>query len=381
MIIKPYDTVYMPENMGELSTAWHNLQTLVPGGIQRDGANIPDVLCPIVQAGFKPDFAAEISDCPADLVSELGENPITGWKVLLADLRTRNLGVIPLHVAKEGYCAHQNKALFESGVKAAEKVVGNKGFEVAVVGTLGAYSQFILSLALKDQASFEASKGDVWQTFYNIVSSHNALVASADMLSAVRTVCMNTVNMALADSSANGTQASIKHTKNSGELITPEHFAANLKQWLLERDTLKATLKALQAFPMSKDQFRAFAAGLFTNEKSDCLSTTSFNRVENMVPRFEGGRGDIGKGNKGQCAYDALNAITEEFSHGESLGQSRGKGAVRAEKRFANANFGRGNDWKREALRVMSTEDTLTATIKRGQVLYDDKVKAMAVSN
>jgi hypothetical protein len=132
---------------------------------------------------------------------------------------------------------------------------------------------------------------------------------------------------------------------------------------------------------MSKDKFRAFAAGLFTNEKSMELSTTSYNRIEAMLPRFEGGRGNVGMGNRGESAYDALNAITEEFSHGESLGRTTGKDPVTKEKRFANANFGRGNDWKREALRVLSKEESLVATIKRGEILYTDKVKAMAASN
>ena len=144
-----YDWIYVPAQ-GEFNSTWHGLETQVDGGIQLDGSNIPRVFCPIIQTGFKPDFAAEISNVPAELAQYLGDNPLTDWKVILADLRTNEHGIIPVHVAKHGYTVHDNRRIFDAMVKAVLKVLGEQ-FEIATVGTLGAYSQFMVSIALKGE--------------------------------------------------------------------------------------------------------------------------------------------------------------------------------------------------------------------------------------
>jgi hypothetical protein len=379
LIIKPFDVYYFPADMAELSKSWHNLHTLANGKIQRDGGNVTDALCPIIQAGVKPDWDSPLCDVPSEMAAEIGESPLKDFKILMADLRSRGLGVLPLHVPGGTYSVHQNKLCFDLHIASADKVLGPNGYEIAVVGTLGAYSQFVVSLAIKGKdLDFD---GDKWLLYYTLNTSHNSLISSSRFLSTNRPQCWNQLNIAINEADANGRRTVDKHTKNSLEGMTIDRFAADFQSWLNERDSLETTLKALRAYPMTKDQFRSFASGLFTNDKSLELSTTSFNRVEAMVPRFEGGRGNVGMGNHGKTAYDAINAVTEEFTHGESLGRTTGKDPVTQEKRFANANYGRGNDWKQEALRVLRSEDSLLATMKRGEILYCDKVKAMATSN
>ena len=73
--------------------------------------------------------------------------------------------------------------------------------------------------------------------------------------------------------------------------------------------------------------------------------------------------------------YDALNAFTEFFTSGDGTGSDK----VTRAKRVATANFGRANDWKQEAIRVASSEEIMTATVKRGAMLYADKVKSMEI--
>ena len=252
------DTVYTPQ--GEYEKTWTGLETVCDGRIEPDGSNIPLVFCPIVQCGFKPDFEAEISDVPEDLRGELD---LSEWKLLLADGRKGKSGKVhPLHIPKKGYQIHQNRVLFDTLIKSIEIVLGNSatltGFELATVGTLGAYTQFFVSIALKGSNTFTLGEGELHTVFYNLISSHNGLVSSSRMISIVRMVCMNTVQMSLEDSESAGTNARIPHTKNSLELITPAVFAKDLTLWLDQKANYQKTLFALRAEKMTLDEFRAF---------------------------------------------------------------------------------------------------------------------------
>lgn len=301
------------------------------------------------------------------------EFSLEDYKLLVADLTDKTnpatgkpFGFVPLHVPKKGYAIHQNKALFDSAVKAAEDVVGKNGFVIASVGTLGAYSQFFLSISISGNESFHIAGNDRHDLFFNLNSSHNGLIASHCMLSTVRIVCMNTVQMSISEAGERGTKAAIRHSKNSEALITSETFARNLSAWIKQAEAHKAFLEAARAVPMSLDGFRSFAAGVFTNEKSDALSTRSKNRIDELEILFVKGRG-----NKGESLYDAVNAFTEYFTH-----NGVGSENVAKNKRVASANFGRGNDWKLQAILSASNEDTLKTTMERGAVLYEDKLKA-----
>ncbi len=371
LIVKPYDMVYCPE-LGEYNSTWHGLETKCQGGIALDGSNIQRALRPIVQSGLKPDFSADVCTLSAEDAADLGGDCLKEFKLILADLRQDGHGAMPLHVPKKGYVIHQNLDLFNSAIAGLRKVVGDTGFEIATVGTLGAYSQFFISVALKGMDKDEVKPGDVHASFLNFISSHNSLTASARLMSSIRAVCMNTVQASLADADNTGYKSVIKHTLNSGEHISADAVETDVKNWLKTKERHLAIMRHAASVKMTVDSFRAFAAGVFTNEGSDDLSTQSFNRVEAMTPIFQHGRG-----NSGVSLYDGLNAFTEFFTSGGGVGGSN----VRLSKRIASANFGRGNEWKLEAIRVASSEETLTETMARGERFYADKAKEMVGAN
>jgi len=374
LIIPPYDTVYTPE--GELASTWHGKETVVAGEILADGSNTPRVFCPVVSAGFKVDFESQLTDMPAELAKEIGENPISDWKVLLADLRASCMRtgesseprVIPIHVAKGGYVIHQNRVLFNALVQAASKVVGEGNFKIATIGTLGAYSQFFISIQVKGQETFTVNGNDIHSQYFNLISSHNGLVASATMLSIIRMVCMNTVQLALAQAETEGTISKMKHTKNSLDLITPEAFELNLRMWTAQGEMLKAAFEDFSKRSMNLDGFRSFATGIFTNDGSDTLSTTSLNRITEMEVLFA-----RGKGNKGETLFDGINAFTEYFTSGDGVGRKS-----EVNKRIASASFGRGNQWKQEVLRIACNKEELEVCMRRGERFYADKLKTEA---
>ena len=366
------DTIYCPET-GIFSGTWHNEHENVIGRIAMDGSNIPNVFAPIVESNFKleTDFGPLSAAVGED--GEKPENPLENWKMVLADLRGINKGVIPLHVPKKDYQIHQNKSLFDSMVKAATQVLGN-GFEIATVGTLGGYGNFFMSIAIKGEfEGWTVGEKDAWKSFFNLVSSHNGQVASQTLLSLIRIVCMNTVQASIADAANSGQNAKIKHTANSVALITPQVFEANLRRWVTERAQTIKTLEMLKGEKMSLDGFRSFAAGVHSNQSTDILSTNAFNRIGQLTELFT-----RGKGNSGETRYDALNAFTEFYTSGNGVGNPAN---VKTSKRLASASFGQGNTWKQTALSILGDSQEFDKVTSRGAILYGDKLKEMATAN
>lgn len=380
-MIEKEDTVYVPSDAIWRET-WHGLQTQVEGKIQLEGGNIPDVFHPIGQCGMKPDLelTGEFA-ITGDNAIEM-EKSMKNWKLIYADLRTnpKSNSIVPLHVPKEGYLIHQNRTLFDAMVKSAEKVLGADGFEIVTVGTLGGFSQFFVSIAIKGKDSFDMGKlangeTDIWKQFFNLNSSHNGLIASNRMLSTIRIVCMNTVQASISDAENGGTIQSIKHTKSSGELITEATFARDLEQWLTYSTKFQEALARLKSETLTLDQFRFFASGVFTLEDgngkvlSDKLSTNSYNRIDDLTALFQ-----RGQGNAGQSKYDAINAFTEYFTSGAGTGNPD---KVKLSKRIASANFGRANQWKLQALDMLLDEKAFKSTLKRGKTLLNEKIAVM----
>lgn len=356
MIIEGIDSVLTPDSIQWRET-WHHKNECVKGKIALDGSNVETCFNPIVSIPMNPQFPAEF------VIDEETQKEINGWQVICSDCRKGKSGKIhPLHVPRSSYAIHDNRLLFDCMVSAAKEVLGENDFEIVTVGTLGGYSQFFMSIAIKGQDSFTIGSNDIWNKFFNLISSHNGLVASSMMLSMIRIVCMNTVMSSIRDSENSGTNQRIEHSKNSLKLVTPETFEANLKQWIADSDSYRVTLENLKTQSMNLDGFRSFSAGVFTEEKSDKVSTTTFNRIVELESLFV-----RGKGNNGVSRYDALNAFTEYFTSGNGAGkQSRAK-------KLARANFGRGNDWKNEAFRILSDETEFTEASRRGERLLHDR--------
>jgi hypothetical protein len=370
LIEEGIDTVYTPQGT-EFEDTWHGLQTALQGGIQTTGDNAPEVFCPIVECGVKADFEGVIVSTEG--IESEAQDELKNWKLILADCRKGISGkVIPLHVPKKGYRIHQNKALFDCMIQSCNQVLGDGNYTIATLGTLGGYSQFFVSISVKGHESFSIGSDDKWNRFFNLNSSHNGLISSHRMLSLVRIVCSNTLQASISDAESSDSISKIKHTANSDMLITPEVFAKDLQTWIARGENFKQLLESIKSESMTVDQFKAFSAGVFTQAKSDELSTNSYNRIEDMTGLFQ-----RGKGNTGETRYDALNAFTEYFTSGNGVGSKD----VSMGKRIASANFGRGNQWKIEAIRTLANPEVFADTVKRGEILYTDKLAVMASAN
>jgi len=367
------DTIYCPDQP-IWRKIWHGLQTLVAGKIEHDGSNTPDTLCPIIELGVSP-IALDGSNESIEITPEIAEQ-MSSWKLIAADCRNgKAKKIIPLHIPKKSYAIHQNKMIRDCTVKAATEVLGADGFEIVTEGTLDSYGQYMLSLAIKGSEKFGVGKlknglEDGWFKFLNFLSSHTGLIVSTYFLAFIRSVCWNTVSMGIEEALKSGEYARVKHTLNSLDSITPKILETNLRAWLESAENFQKLMIECKNQSMSLTGFQSFAAGIFTDISSDKISTTSFNRVVEMESLFL-----RGNGNSGESTYDGINAFTDYFSNGNGLGRN-----VTTAKRVASASFGRGNDWKKEAVRVASSEKEMSICCNRGEMLLHDRA-LMAKAN
>lgn len=384
-IYKPIDTVYTNKNSA-FSGTWHDLHQHPEGEkIELDGSNIKRVLRPLRSFGFKPVIpegeAISQEDFCYDSDSDEA-NSIANRQLICADLReNEDFGkIIPVHVPTSSYSIHQNQLLFDTMIGAAREVVGDDSFEIATVGTLGKYSHFFVSLAIKGQDTFDLGKiqigpakeqeKDSWGRFFNLISSHNGQISSAFMASMIRIVCMNTVKFSLRDSENAGTQEKIKHSKESESRITSQVFEAKLKEWIGFSEEYTAFLKAIRNESCDVETAKAFATGLLVPvdpPKGKVISTTVSNRAEEISALFARGTGNIGK-----TRYDLYNGITEFYTSGD--GVSKSKKTSEASK-LAKSEFGTAAEMKREATVAMMDSTVFEKTVKRGEILLDAYAK------
>ncbi len=83
LIVEGIDQVLTPAG-NQWEKTWHGLQTPVVNGISKDGSNVPNVFCPIVQCGLKPDYSGTICTIPEDSQDDTTVQ-LADYKLILAD--------------------------------------------------------------------------------------------------------------------------------------------------------------------------------------------------------------------------------------------------------------------------------------------------------
>lgn len=179
----------------------------------------------------------------------------------------------------------------------------------------------------------EVVSGDTIQKYLMLAGSHDSSLAEHVSLSAIRTVCANTLKVALAQ----GDKVRVKHTK---------HLKENLA---LVRDTVNAIDGVFQA---SAEQFKALARKGINQADLNTYVKRVFNipietkrqspLLEKIVPLFEVGKGNNLPGVAGTY-WAAYNAVTEYLTH------YRGKDA---NTRLDSNLFGVGDNLNTRALNI-----------------------------
>lgn len=134
---------------------------------------------------------------------------------------------------------------------------------------------------------------------------NNQVGAVGNYRTTVRTICQNTMQSGIAMASSklrvwHGSQVRL-NVQTALEIIDAEsgEFQATLEQW---QKLVKATL--------CKADLETFVKKLFDVENDEKISTRKANQISEIV-----GLAFKGKGNNGSTLWDALNGVTEYYSH------------------------------------------------------------------
>lgn len=296
MINKPFDQVFSIEG-----TEWHNKATHKEIIDRETVKELEIPLLESVESNFILNDGTVIS----------GED--TGSKSIFADLRFRNLGIIPLSTMGNDYCRIENSAIVESAFNAFD-AIGCK-VKLSTAGTLEKCRKFFLSFQLEGHEGMTAG-GDAIASYLNFITSHDGEYSVKAYDSHIRIVCMNTFRWSL--ESAGNARFDVKHTKNAAGQF--ENLEAFLQDILNGRDVLKQTLESLQAIECDVVSAENFAKGYLAKvnkvPRGMELSSRSKNAALELVNLFQ-----VGTGNNGETLSDLWNAGTEYWTSGEGTGK------------------------------------------------------------
>ena len=289
------------------------------------------------------------------------------WTVITRDMFARNplsnvvekTGQIALYrsdngaligVAGDGYQPINNAVQFEAIDYLLE---ASNGAHYDTAGVLGK-GERVWALAEIPESKFQVA-GDKFETYLLATTSHDGSLAFTLKLAAVRVVCNNTLQMALA---SNGTVARIKHTKNALERVekakrymdtvkdASRSLADKLNILSARRMTRESTVCILdKLFPMAKDE----------NGKTSDRQTRRDNILADVLRLYESNDANANPAIRG-TAYNLLNAVTEYTDHLRTSRVSQDKEAAGYDNnraRLDSAYFGSGEALKQKALEVI----------------------------
>lgn len=240
-----------------------------------------------------------------------------GWDVVVEDMKLALDGVeVPNHfavvrqdnrkvlgVVGNRFEPLQNRQAF--GAFDAVVGVGEAIYETA--GSLGIGEKVWLLAKLPD--SFEVVKGDEVNKYVLLAMGHDGFMSIKLGKTVVRTVCENTLNLAL---SAKDNFISIRHTGDVSKR-TQEAFAALgvVKKQYVE---IEAFFKHLASRPLFGENLKGVVNAIFPSPEGEKISTRLSNIRETVLFRIENGKGTELAGVRG-TAWAAFNGVVEYLDH------------------------------------------------------------------
>lgn len=321
----PYDKVY-----SVVSREWHGMADLVKVINQE---TIKDILFPIIEGDIT--------------ISIDGESVKMTDKAIVADYRFREdiaqgERIRPLSVMGKDYCVIDNQSIFNC----VQQAIADHGLDAKIVtaGSVRSGKSFFLSLQ-QDDASKEVLKGDNWDFYLNLTSSHDGIDALLAYLCGFRTVCWNTLRAGI-DSA--DTKVSIYHKKNAA--LQMESLPEILLAMRNQQTEMIEALCHLAGITCSVEKAERIVCGYFSQlqDGNTEFSGRSTKAVNEIVTTFQ-----RGMGNRGETMYDLLNGVTEYYTSGQGTGQK----STLSDRAF-KANFGSAADHKERFVNLLFDTDS-----------------------
>lgn len=309
---------------------WHGLGTTIPGSASWD--QIPE-LAPLV--------ASIVSRQP--MYQNLSGDMVPGWYLNVREIDSKVVGVI-----KGKYTIIQNLEAFELG-----KIMVDAGVcDIDNVFSLRDGKWCVAVFRWKNGSDDK----DPVKKYLTIVNTFDGSSALKVFFVGIRSVCMNTVRMALSE--AENTLV-IRHTGSSDEkLEEAKKVIETGKEYFKEMDRIFSEMKE-KSFSLA--QLKEMVVKLYKMEKekeSKKAETQNANILKQILSLAETGKGTEIEGVKGS-AWGAFNAISEYTDHYSPIkihgtgGDENIRNAKEEESRLLSNLWGTSNDVKTQALNMI----------------------------
>jgi len=248
-----------------------------------------------------------------------------------------------------------------------ETILKGINADIVTAGTLDNGRKFYVSATTGD-TDWTGPRGDSYESYINLVTSHDGTVAFTPHDSHTRVVCANTLRFSL--SGAGDLKRVVKHTKNAKANL--DDLAAWYNSSLAHRQNLQDSLNIFDSITCNREQVEGFSTFYFLNvgrnaetirtekarEKFETLklSTRARNQVESIETLF-----NRGAGNRGATVYDLFNGMTDHYTNGIGTGVSDETTKAR---RWAKSEHGAASNHKTDFTSRL-IESVTTGTFER----------------
>lgn len=216
-------------------------------------------------------------------------------------------------------------------------IVSANGFQLSAAGTLFGGRRFWATASIGEGACILGS--DKVEGFLLLTSSADGTLATTAKFTTIRTVCNNTLSMAL--SAKNARDVKISHRTSFDARAVKAQLGIASSSF---GDFVEASRK-LALTTVNMKEAGKLTADLLTETKTVTKEdVTASGGYKTILSLF-----DHGKGNHGETAWDWLNGVTEYVDHVQR--------AKSDSHRMANSMFGRG-----DALKTVAFERALALT-------------------
>lgn len=278
-----------------------------------------------------------VEQWPVSAVGPEGQTSRTGRFV--ANVRSDTQAVLGVVGAK--YRPFQNQEAFAF----ADAIVGEGMAKYETAGALRGGRRVWMLLRLPDE--LKVGTGDSLRPYLLLFNSHDASSPLRAVLTTVRVVCQNTLNLAMDRARSEG--VTIRHRGELQSQIIQARETLGLAHRQLK--TLGDQIFAMKAVPMTRGRLDRYFNGLLPDLPQQPTNREKKNReaaIQKLHVNFTDPTNTVG-GMRGTL-WAALNAATEYADH-----QRRFRGespAAKAESRLDSIWFGSANDFKQSAYRL-----------------------------
>lgn len=311
---------------GQNIVPWHGLGTVVDGLLTSEDA--------LEAAHLDWEVEKRPLSYPMDDKGEVRMEEISDFKAIVRKDNDVHLGIV-----KGRYNIIQNAEAFNF----FDEVIGLDEAVFDTAGSLHGGKIIWLMAKLSGNLFIDSNPEDITEKNVLLVKSHDSTHSLTMQIVPTRVVCSNTLSVALKNCS---NQIKVRHTKNYEKKIELAKETLGLANAYY--DNLQGLMNELADTEMSSKEMNVFTERLFPAEEKEGKEPTRTIGIREKVQELF----VVGKGNKGETRWDAINAVTEyvDFHRGT---RSSDKNANKAAARFESGLLGSGVAIKQRAMNLL----------------------------